>query len=70
MRYCTKCDALINVEDPKVISKTKTVTKKGTSSSGCSMKRFWYCSKECAPKEGDDLPPVAGTFIVGNIINF
>lgn len=69
MRYCAKCDELINIDDPNVINKTSIVTKKGLGSSGCSMKRFWYCSEKCAPKEGDPLPPHNTGMIVGKVIS-
>jgi hypothetical protein len=69
MRYCKKCDALINIDDPNVINKTSIITKKGSSSSGCSMKRFWYCDENCAPKEGENLPPHTAGMIVGEVIS-
>ena len=70
MRYCRNCNSPItDVTDPNVVCKTKCITQKGSSSSGCSMSRFWYCSANCAPKSDEELPPVNCHMIVGAVIN-
>lgn len=68
-KTCKKCEQKVDPSDPNVVSRTRVVTQKSSSSSGCSMSRYWYCSEECAPNSNEQLPPSNSQMIIGEVIS-
>ncbi len=60
-KKCETCD------NAGMIRRTKTVTKKGFGSYGCSISTFYFCTN-CVPDSDDDLPEGKCRMIVGEMI--
>jgi len=70
MRHCANCDNPIeDINAQGVTYRRKVTSIKGTSSSGCSICTFWYCSVKCEPKNDDELPSGNCGMIVGEVIS-
>ena len=68
-KSCKKCEQKIDPSEPNVVCRTRVVTQKSSSSGGCSTRRYWYCSEDCAPNSNEQLSPSDSQMIIGEVIS-